>query len=105
MMTMLQVGMQEGVPITAVSFSPDSKLLALGTASNKLVLFHVDTRQPFELSEELRQAVRSRLARLPGSLTGISFIPGSKVRLQLSKDPLPVFLLLPSHCLLSGWYR
>ena len=79
MLTRLPTILQEGVPITAVSFSPDSKLLALGTASNRLTLFQTYNRQLEEFSEELLQALPSRLRGLPGSVCGISFIPGSNV--------------------------
>ncbi len=76
--------MQEGVPITAVTLSPDSKVLALGTANNKLALFHIDSREQVKLSDELLQAMQSKLTRLPGSLSGLSFIPGLHVSPHLA---------------------
>ena len=82
------------MPITAVTLSPDSKVLALGTANNKLALFQIDSRESVKLSDELLQAMQSKLTRLPGSLSGLSFIPGLDVSplLALKSYFLPIEL-------------
>lgn len=71
--------LQEHGPVTALSFTPDSTCVVLGTASNSITLYNVHTNQPAEMPAGLKEALSVKLARIPGSLSGVSFLPQKKV--------------------------
>ncbi|CAG9462327.1 unnamed protein product [Pedinophyceae sp. YPF-701] len=62
-------------PITALSFSPDSELLAVGTASNYVALVDVQRRALSPLSEVFAGDVGDRIEAMPGDIMSLSFHP------------------------------
>lgn len=75
--------MQDGAPLTAAAFGPDGVLIALATAGNRVALFETATLRhtPWSLAHAPGRAL-ARLARMPGSIAGISFCPDPRVRVS-----------------------
>jgi len=63
------------LPVTAVGFSPNSKFIAVATASNSVTSYSAETGMPTQWTLKNHGALAELLQHLPGSIMGLSFRP------------------------------
>eukprot|EP00775_Hariotina_reticulata_P001961 gene1961-2288_t len=65
----------DAAAVTAVGFSPNSKFIAVATASNSVTAYSVETGMPTQWTLKNHGALAELLQHLPGSIMGLSFRP------------------------------